>query len=476
MSGLIADLSGAAQSLATQSKGLEIAGKNLANVNTDGYSRQRVNLSAIGDSSLPPNAQAIGVQATGIEQVRDSILDAQVTRATSQTSFLQTQSDNLTKAQTYLGEQVDTANGATSINDTGSDTSGISSALTSFFNAFDNLAASPTDPLAKQTVFQTATDLSNKFNAADSQLQTLQGDITTQTGNSVTTVNGLLNSIAQLNGQIAQTEISSPNSSADLVDARQSKLEQLAQYMNFSVNNVPNGNGQIQVVSNDASGNPVVLVDKTAVPGGGISFDGTNFTGGYPSATLSLQGGSLAGGIAVRDGAIQQLRDNLKTTATQLASAVNAAYNPTSATGNFFQGNPSSGILALDSSVTSNSIKTTDTGNAGANELALGVAQVANHIFSTSGGDAINGTISDFYSQTVTGFGQTVSTTETDLSDQQTVQSMLQTQRDSVSGVSQDEELANLMKFQRAYQASAHVVNILNDLMGIVVSGFTQST
>ena len=459
-----------AQSLSAQSMGVQITGKNLANVNNPGYSRESVEMSTTDYAGAP----AMGVNVSAVTQARDQLLDRQVTQSASQVGYQQALSDNLTTAQTELGEQINNSTSPTSLTDTGSGTSGISAALSNFFTAVSNLSSHPADPTAQDLVVEQATELTSQFNTTYSQLQSLQSDITSQAASDVATVNGLLGNIASLNGQIA-TEASSPGATLDLQDQRQSDLEQLAQYMNFTSQTIPNSNGQIQIASSDASGNSVVLVDRRTVVGGGVTFDGTQFSGGASSTTLALQGGSLAGEISARDGAIQQLCDNLQTTAAQLTSAVNTAYNPSGATGNFFQSAPSSGIIALDPALNTATIKATNTGNAGANELALAVSQVQNQNFSTSGGDLISGTITGFYSQTVSGIGTAVEGAQSNLSDQQAIHQLLGSQRDSVSGVSQDEELTNLMQYQRAYQASSQVVSVIDSLLNTVVNGMLQN-
>src|SRR5262249_16248242 len=159
--------------------------------------------------------------------------------------------------------------------------------------------------------------------------------------------------------------------------------------------------------------------------------------------TLGLQSGSLQGQLSVRDGAIQQLRDDIQATASQLAIAVNQAYNPTGLTGDFFQIPPSNGIIALDPTLNFNTLKTTDTGDAGGNELALAVAQLATKQFSTSGGDVIDGTITGYFAKTVSGFGESLASASARVDDETILQQAVKTQRDSVSGVSQDEELTD---------------------------------
>ena len=99
----------------------------------------------------------------------------------------------------------------------------------------------------------------------------------------------------------------------------------------------------------------------------------------------------------------------------------------------------------------------------------------ANQNFSTANGDKINGTISGYYSQAVTGLGESIDGVQSQLTDQTTVQQMVQQQRDSVSGVNQDEEMTNLLVYQRAYQAQANVMNTVNTCLDEVINGLFGS-
>jgi flagellar hook-associated protein 1 FlgK len=472
MAGLITDLSQSAQGLDAQQLGLQVTGNNLANVNNPNYATESVQLGSSGAIDAATGEVSMGVQVIGITEARDPFLDAQVAQEISQTNSLQEQVTQLTAAQSYLGEQVNSSTNTSSITDASQSTSGISSALNNFFDSFNSLAATPTDSGAQQTVIQSAGTLVNTINTAYSQLQSLQGDLNTQITQNVSAANGLLKSIATLNGQIQQYNIQNPNSTPnDLVDQREGDVEQLAQYMNFTTSTIPNSNGQIQVTALDTNANPVILVSKTTV-NGGIAFTGTSFTAGTPTATLDLTGGSLQGDLIASTGPIQTLMNNLTTTSSQLTTAVNTAYNPMGTTGNFFQGTPPSGsLIALDPTLSASTLKSTNTGNPGANELALAVAQVQNQNFSTAGGDQINGTIGGYYSQAVTSIGESIDTAQSQLTDQTAVQTMVQQQRDSVSGVNQDDELTNLMTYQSAFQAQARVMNTVDDLLDVICNG-----
>jgi len=469
MSGLIGGLINGAKALIAHQAGVQTAGRNLANVNNPEYARQRVLLGdlAVIDTSLGPAGS--GVELLGIAQVRDQFLDAAVIREIANTATLLAQQSALEKAQANLGEQIDSSSDAGFIGDASHSTNGISAALNDFFNAFEDLATRPTDAGARQSLLERVEVLVSKFNVSDQRLSTLQSDLTAQIDTDLTSADTLLKDIAGLNAAIAQTEVSLPGSAVDLRDQRQARLEELAKYIDFTSRPIPGSAGQIEIVAKDASGSDVLLLEKTRIAGG-LTFDGTQFLGGAPASPLALTGGALHGNLVARDGAIQQLRDDLARTATQLARAVNTAYNPTGATGDFFQVPPGAGLIATDPSLNFNTLKTSDTGNAGANELALAVGDVARRAFSVAGGDLIDGTIGSFHARVVASLGETISGVNTRFGDQQIVEQMISTQRDSVSGVSMDEEMTELMKFQRAFQASARVVRTLDEMLSVVVS------
>jgi flagellar hook-associated protein 1 FlgK len=170
---------------------------------------------------------------------------------------------------------------------------------------------------------------------------------------------------------------------------------------------------------------------------------------------------------------VQNLRDRLDALASQLVTSVNAAYNPTGSTGDFFAaGGTTAGTIALASTVTAGNLKASDGGTAGDNTVALSIAQLASHKFSTSGAtpDAIDGTFSGFFATTVSDLGQSLAGANARVDDQNRITEIVRTQRDGVSGVSLDEEMADLMKYQRAFQASSRVFTTIDQLLDNVVN------
>ena len=466
MSGLYASLNASVQSLSAQSRALEIAGKNLANVNNASYARQRVVFGDLGTVQTPTGPESMGLQAMSIQQLRDSLLDQQVMRESSLSADYTAQQSAYQRAQAGLGQSVsgtDATSGSSSTTD-----NGIGAALDDVFNAFQGLAASPTDVGQRQTLLQKTAILTDRLQSADQSLAQVQTDLNTQIGSDVTSVNQLLQNVADLNAQIGRFEVNSPGSAVDLRDQRQAVLEQLATKLPITA--TEGASGQVQVSAKDASGNPVVLVSLAAVTGP-VAFNGTQITAGATPTALALNAGSIQGALTARDGAVQTLRDNLDQLAAQLVTSVNAAYNPTGTTGDFFTaGGTTAATIQVDPSVTAANLKASDGGAAGDNTVATAIAQLASQKFSTAGGDQINGTFSSFYANSVSALGQALSTANSQASNQSSIEQLVRTQRDGVSGVSLDEELADLQKYQRAFQASSRVFTTIDNLLDVVVN------
>jgi flagellar hook-associated protein 1 FlgK len=343
----------------------------------------------------------------GVSQIRDSLLDQQVLREVSLKASLDISQSGLQKAQSGLGEQIDSTSSSAASAADGSH--GIAASLTNFFNAFQSLAGNPTDVGERQTLVQQAGILTGRIQLTDTRLAQTQSDLTAQATGDVATVNTDLQKIADLNAQISQLEVNAPGSAVDLRDQRQADLEDLAGKISFETRAQPGAAGQIQVYAYDGTGAEVVLVDGRNVTGP-VTFNGTNVQAGATPTTLALSGGSIQGALTTRDGAVQTLRDNINKLAAQLVTSVNAAYNPTGTTGDFFDSaGTTAGTIQLASGLTPTNLKASDGGAAGDNTVALAVANLANQTFSTAGGDQIDGTFSQHYSSAVTDLGQTLS-------------------------------------------------------------------
>ncbi len=469
MAGLYSTLDQTVSALNAQSVAINVTGTNLANVNNPNYARETVNIGSLGEVQTADGPESIGITAGGVTELRSSIMDAQVRNAGSTVSYYTTLQSAYQQAQAAIGQTVSSSTSATSAANTG-----LASSLTGFFNAFSSYAASPTNAGQAQAVYESASLLTQQLQSASQNLASVQAGLTSQVTSSVSTANGLLTDVAKLNGQIAQFEANAPGTAVNLRDQREGDLEQLAGMMPITV--TESSNGEDLVTTPGASGSPVTLVSNASVSGS-ITVSGTTVSAGSPSSALALTSGSIQGSLDASTQGIQTLANNLNTLASQLVTAVNAAYNPSGTGNNFFNASgTTAGTITLDPSVTSSNIAAGSSGNAGDNSIALAISNLATKQFSTAGGDQINGTLSNFYNNAVTGLGQTLAGVNDQVTNETNIQTLVSTQRSSVSGVSLDEEMANLLMYQRSYQASSQVFQTVDSLLDTTVNSLGTIT
>src|SRR5437773_1109042 len=177
MLGLFGTLSMANRSLQTQRNGTEVAGHNLANVNTPGYARQRVAI----ETSLPVPSdigpQGTGADAVAIVQLRDALVDGQIVSETSVRGAYESKQQGLEFAQAALGQQIDRqatgAEGSAAASGVGGQ-HGIAEDLSDLFNAFQSLSTDPTSTSERQVLVGKAQDLATQFNQVSGRLSSLR--------------------------------------------------------------------------------------------------------------------------------------------------------------------------------------------------------------------------------------------------------------------------------------------------------------
>lgn len=463
MSGLLTSLNHSAMALNAQSRAIEVAGKNLANVNNPAYARQRVLFGDRGTVVSLDGSEGLGTEALAVQQLRDVLLDRQVMREVSLESSFNAQQQAFQRAQSALGQNVDRS-GATA--GSGGSTGGLSASLDDFFNGFHGLASLPTDVGQRQSLLEQSRVLVDRFHQTDLRLAQVQSDLDLQVQGDVSEVNRLLGAIADLNAQIGRIEIRDNGAAVDLRDQRQARLEELVAKLPVDVRNAENG--QVQVVVKDSAGADVILVDRATVAQT-VAFNGTGLTAG--AAVVSSASGSIQGALSARDGAVQDLRVRLDQLAAQLVTSVNGAYNPAgTAGGDFFDpAGLTAATIALRPGLTAANLRTGN-GAAGDNSVALAVASLASRTFSTAGGDLIDGTFGGHLAGAVTGLGEALAAANTRAADQSSITQLVRNQRAGVSGVSLDEEMSDLVRFQRAFQASSRVFSVVDELLDTVVN------
>jgi flagellar hook-associated protein 1 FlgK len=470
MLGLFGTLGLATRSLQTQQQGTEVAGHNLANVNNPAYSRQRLSISTSLTLPSPIGPEGTGADAVGITQLRSALLDRQVQSESSIRASLEASQSGLQFAQAGLGEEIDRqADGPAGVG-TVAGQSGLAANISDLFNSFQSLSTNPTSTAERQVLVIKAQNLSTQFNQVSSRLSNLHDSLNDSLKTDVGSANDLMTAIAKLNEQVGKAEINNAGVANDLRDIREQKLEELAKLVKFDGTEDATGAVNISIAGTSiVSGSAVMDKLETYDPGSGNLMVRT-VTGATP---LTLTAGSMAGTISVRDGEVAALRSDLDTLAGNLISRVNtihsAGYSLTGSTGeNFFTGT-TAGTIGVNSTISNNPTLIQASGVSGAagdNQVMLALAQLADTKIPALG----NQTFAQNYGQTVAKLGQSLASVNTQISNQDIVEKMLTRQRDSISGVSVDEEMTDLMKYQKAFEASAKLINTIDRMFDVVLS------
>lgn len=452
-------------SLRAQSRAIETVGRNMANVNNPTYSRQRV---IFGDVS-PTGSASVGVDVIEVQQVRDVLLDRQLVREKSGSAALEAETAAYERGEAAMGETISSVNDPSLAATTGGNS--LTNAMAGFFGAARQLSVDPTNSTQKQMFVQTAKTMTERFQFSNDRLAEVQADLTNQVSNDVDKANVLLTTIKELNLMIATQESKTGTKALTLRDQRQARVEDLAQVMNFKTTTLPDAPNQIQITATSASGVDTVILsggttlETLAVAGAALRVVSSN-------TALTLTGGSTKGHLTARDGALQTLRNSLNLLAKQMVTSVNAAYNPSGTGQNFFDpAGTNASSIQLASGLTGLNVRASVAGGAaGDSSVAQAISKLDIRSFSSTSGDAINGTMGESYSAAISLFSYSLSQSRMNHENQTGVLNIVRGQRESTSGVSLDEEAAELMKFQRAYQASARVISVVDQMLDIVVN------
>lgn len=456
-----AGLGTALSGLEAMQAGIDTTSENISNASTPGYAQERVDLTdslsltyAAGSAGVAGISIGTGVTVKSILRADDPYADQQYwtqNGKAANSSTLYTQLNNL---------QSDLADSATT---------GISSQLSNFFSAWTALGSSPSSSSASNVVAQGRT-LAQMFNSLSSQLSTLQSQASSQltslTDSSTGQVAQYANQIAQLNAQIA-AQTAAGRSPNQLEDQRSAAIDSLSSLVGVTVVPQSNGADTIQIAgitdpstgtattinlvdgSSPAVGNPATAVDLPA------TADYTAQSGGQVGALVNLS--SPTGAIATLSGELDSVANTVATDVNNLL--------PSSTP--FFTGTTAS-TIAVSSSATATSLL------AVANASSVTPSDPSDP--ATSGTDLINqlselaSTATGAYSSFVDQVGEAVDSAHDADTTNQALLTAVTNQRDSVSGVSLDQEMTDLITFQQGYQASAKVMNTMETVLQTLIS------
>jgi flagellar hook-associated protein 1 FlgK len=433
----------ALRGILAQQRALDTTSHNVANAQTPGYTRQEAVLSASQPLTLPAGGIANGSAArlgTGVDvqqyrRLRDAFLDLQYRGQAMELSEQQTRSAALDQVESALAEP-----GA----------NGLSAELGRFWSAWEDFANAPSNPAAAQALVERARNLAGTINDLQRRMDTVRrqaGDELTALTAAGGDVDATARDLAATFNAIRDAEKTGaqPN---DLYDRRDLLLDHLATLGQVSVTPSPGGSfdvtlGGVTIVdSDDATG-------TAAVP-----------AGAFPMALGASPGGRLGAlqTLASASGPLAGYQDQLAQVAATLATSVNAVYSATGTT--FFTfGTGGGGLpeLSLSPGIDGTTVRA-GVGSAGANDIALAIGALR-------GGDA-----DSRYARLVTQIGSDVADAERREATARILADNLDDRRQSVAGVSLDEEMTNLIRFQRGYQASARAMSTVDEMLDTLIN------
>ncbi|MCL5035356.1 MAG: flagellar hook-associated protein FlgK [Bacteroidetes bacterium] len=456
MGGLNSILNIGSGALMTSQAELDTTAHNIANANTDGYTRQEVMTEASAPIQMSYGYVGSGVTITGIKGIRDAFVNEQVTNMNSDLS------------QANIEQQVgSTVEGI--FNETSNSTSGLVAQLNALFGAFQTLSQTPEDAGVRQTVLQAGQNVATTFNSLNNQLTDASYQVGQQIGSDVTKINQLAGTIAGINKQILANSGTS-GASSDLQDQLNNAVTQLSNLINVKV--VTDANGTTNVTAGGA-----VLVAAGTAFNFKMTQTASGITIGRSDSTVpaTVSSGEIAGLLNSYDNLIPSFSSQLDSIANTLVKTVNAfnsagytlpAGGAAAQTGKtFFQGT-SAGSIAISPDILNNlnNIAASSNGDPGNGENAAAMANVLNAPVMGNGQS-----IMDAYQALVNQVGTASQNASNSVQTLQIQQNQLTAFQTSISGVSLDQELTNMIQFQHSFEAAAKVVTTADSMYQTVI-------
>jgi flagellar hook-associated protein 1 FlgK len=415
------------RALMAQQAALDTTAHNIANVNTKGYSKQSVELAAAlpytlsaGLTQSGSGAQiGQGVDVLGFRRARDVFGDLQFRAQQMLSGEASTQAQALDQAQDLAGEPSD---------------SGINALLSKYHDSWQALSDHPESTAAKAGLVGAAKSLATAINQLDSGLSLIQSTAASQ----YTALTGTQGPIQSTAAELASLNTSIVDATArgqqpnDLLDRRDVLLDQLSQYGQVSVTDL--GTGGISVQFGDAAA-PLV--------------NGATVT--WPQTLTTATGGKLGALLDVGSatGTVGTYRSTLDAMASSLTTATNAIHP------GFFSGTTAASLTVV---ATTGTVQAGTGPAAGANDIALAMGALRGGAADT----AYAGLVRDM------GAGAADAQRRADTSD--ALAASADARRQSVSGVSLDEEMVDMLKFQRGYQAASRALSTMDEMLDVLIN------
>lgn len=511
----------------TQQSALYVTGHNIANANTPGYSRQRVNFVETGpypaaSMNRPqiPGQMGTGVEAGSIQRVRESFLDVQYREENNKLGYWEARADATAKMQDIMNEPSD---------------NGLSKTMDQFWQSLQDLSTNPENEGARSVVRQRGLAVVETFHYLYGSLSQIQKDFGNQIGVTITQINSLTTQISNINKQISEIEPHGylPN---DLYDERDRLVDQLSGLVNVQMEKVSNGGNSLKIAEGtynvylaDSSGNPILdnngnkiylvqgsTANKLSIPSGqDIDGDGVKETptgdidqmqvGATTIPITSFSSGKLLGlvesfGYKDSAGNTKGIYPEMISHLNDLAYTFGKVFNEVHKKGYALDGSTTnidffSGLTATDAAKNITLSSTIDDlskiaasidGKSGNGSNAINLSNVGKMLLSsnsvrlvgtsdtldltTLGLPLTSGTIKSNYEGWIGKLGVDGQQAERMKNNSDTLRQSVEDRRQSASSVSLDEEMTNMIKYQHAYNAAARQITVIDQMLDKVIN------
>lgn len=425
MSGLLSTLNTAKSGMNVSQVAIQTTSHNISNINTPGYSRQRVNQSASSPYSMPGKNSnfgagqiGTGAQIDDVTRIRNSFYDYQYRSESHQYGSTSVKYEYFKNIEGIFNEPSDTA---------------ISSSLNSFFNSWSELSKDPQSSGVKSVVIENGKYLSNSINSAFKRLESLEEGLDKQSEYIMDEVNSMLSQLDKLekNIKIIQGSGKSPN---DFLDQRDQLLDNLSFKLNINDKDVK------------------ATLKKAYDANGKVTLDDLTKSGVKIS-------GELEGTLSMKQ-EINKYKDGLKQLSNTITSNVNKAAGQ-----EIFKAKDGE-LISINPEMLQEPEKINVTA-----DIALKVYELKSEKVNINGKGM---TINTFYNSMIQDLGQSSAAVIRDESNQSKLLENIDSSRSSVSGVSLDEEMISLVQLQHTYSANAKVMSTIDSLLDVVVNGLVR--
>lgn len=425
MSGLLSTLNTAKSGMNVSQVAIQTTSHNISNINTPGYSRQRVNQSASSPYSMPGKNSnfgagqiGTGAQIDNVTRIRNSFYDYQYRSESHQYGSTSVKYEYFKNIEGIFNEPSDTA---------------ISSSLNSFFNSWSELSKDPQSSGVKSVVIENGKYLSNSINSAFKRLESLEEGLDKQSEYIMDEVNSMLSQLDKLekNIKIIQGSGKSPN---DFLDQRDQLLDNLSFKLNINDKDVK------------------ATLKKAYDANGKVTLDDLTKSGVKIS-------GELEGTLSMKQ-EINKYKGGLKQLANTITSNVNKAAGQ-----EIFKAKDGE-LISINPEMLQEPEKINVTA-----DIAIKVYELKSEKVNINGKDM---TINTFYNSMIQDLGQSSAAVIRDESNQSKLLENIDSSRSSVSGVSLDEEMISLVQLQHTYSANAKVMSTIDSLLDVVVNGLVR--